>query len=348
MLAEYEIREYQPGDESPILALIQQGLGDGPSGTRDERFWRWKHLDNPFGSSIAFVATNGVGQIIGLRAFMRWRLKAGNTIIRAVRPVDTVTHPEYRRYGVFSALTRKAVNRSKDSGVDLIFNTPNNAVLPGYLKLGWNYVSMVRPLVKVLNHPRFVAGIIRSRNKRPSSEQLSPEQFFQHELSSIAELLTPPETFEQLLHLHSQTKGGHLSTDRSLDYLRWRYCEYPYVNYVALCQERNGMLSGCIILRPNMRFGLKEIILDEMFLSENDEGLAFSLLDELKRCLKADYIIAYFPRRSFQREVLCRHGFHQVPRGGQNFIVKPLASYLPCDPATLTSWDLSLGDLEIF
>ena len=111
MLSELEIRDYQPEDESSVLGLVQQGLGGGPTGTRDRGFWRWKHSDNPFGSSIALVAANGAGQIVGLRTFMRWRLRAGNTIIRAVRPVDTVTHPEYRRYGVFSALTQMAVNR---------------------------------------------------------------------------------------------------------------------------------------------------------------------------------------------------------------------------------------------
>ena len=77
---------------------------------------------------------------------MRWRFTTGNTTVRAVRAVDTVTHPEYRRYGVFSALTNKAVEQAKNEGVDLIFNTPNNQVLPGYLKLGWNYVSAIRPL----------------------------------------------------------------------------------------------------------------------------------------------------------------------------------------------------------
>ena len=348
MSAEYEIREYQPEDENSVLALVQQGLGGGPAGNRDGGFWRWKHLDNPFGPSIALVATNGAGQIVGLRTFMRWRLRAGNTVIKAVRPVDTVTHPEYRHHGVFSALTQEAVNQSRNNGVDLIFNTPNNSVLPGYLKLGWNYVSIVRPLVKVLHYPHFMAGIICRRNRRRSLEQLSPEQFFQYELPSVAKFLRHSEALQQLLQFHSQTKSGNISTDQSLDYLRWRYSEYPYVNYVTLYREKNGVLLGCIILRPNTRFGLKEVIVDELLLSRPDENLATSLFDELKRCLKADYIITYFPRGSFQRDILSRNGFRQVPKGGQNFIVKNLAPHLPCDPTVLGNWDLSLGDLEIF
>jgi hypothetical protein len=348
MLAGIEIRDYQPEDEGSILALVQQSLGGGPTGTRDERYWRWKHLDNPFGSSIALVATNGVGQIVGLRTFMRWSLRTGNTIVRAVRPVDTVTHPQYRRYGIFSELTQMAMNKSRNNAVDLIFNTPNKNAFPGYLKLGWRRVSILRPLVRILNYPRFVAGLIRNCKNHRSSEPLSPDQFFQYELPSMNEFLKNSEALEQLLYTHIQRKDECLFTDQSLDYLRWRYSEYPYAKYMCLYQERNGVLSGCIILRPNVRFGLKEIILDEMLLSKTDEGLVSSLLDELKKCLKADYLITYFPKRSFQRDILSKRGFHEVPRGGQNFVVKTLAPHLPCDPTFLGNWDLSLGDLEIF
>jgi len=348
MSTEFEIRDYQPEDESSVLALVQRGMGGGPTGTRDEIFWRWKHLDNPFGRSLGLVATNHAGQLVGLRIFMRWRFTTGNTTVRAVRAVDTVTHPEYRRYGVFSALTNKAVEQAKNEGVDLIFNTPNNQVLPGYLKLGWNYVSAIRPLVKVLNYPRFVAGLLRSRNKRQSSQQLSGEQIFRHRPTSMEEFLSHSEALEELLHHHNQKRDGNLFTDQSLNYLRWRYSEYPYANYAVLPQEKDGKISGIIIMRPNARFGLKEAVLDELLLHTPDEDLAFSLLNDMKRYVSADYIIAYFPHGSFERHILRRYGFHQVPRDSMNFTVNVLSSHLPCNPIILENWGLSLGDLEIF
>ena len=164
----------------------------------------------------------------------------------------------------------------------------------------------------------------------------------------MAEFLRHSGALEQLLYSYSQTRSVHLFTDQSLDYLRWRYSEYPYVNYAVLYQEKAGALSGCIILRPNTRFGLKEVVIDELSLPKPDEGLASSLLDELKRCLSADYIIAYFPRHSFERHILHRHGFHQVPVGGMNFTVNVLTWHVPCNPMVLGNWGLSLGDLEVF
>ena len=79
------------------------------------------------------------------------------------------------------------------------------------MKLGWHYVSIMRPLVKVLNYPRFMAGIIRNRKRRRSSEPLSPEQFFKYGLPSMTEFLSHSKALEQLLHAHRQT-GIYLPT----------------------------------------------------------------------------------------------------------------------------------------
>ncbi len=342
------IRSYQPEDEKAVLDLIQQGMGGGPTGKRHEAFWRWKHFENPFGISIALVAVDGAGLIIGLRAFMRWRFKAGGKLVNAVRAVDTVTHPDYRRYGVFSTLTREAVKHTRESGVDLIFNTPNAQVLPGYLKLGWSYVAKVRPLVKVLDYPRFLRGMLRSRGKSRASGQVPLEEIFRERPMPVAEFLDSSMSIGRLSSWHRDGGNSRLATDRSLDYLRWRYSRYPNVNYGVVYQGKNGAPPGCAILRSSTRFGLKEVVMAEMLLPGSDKDIASSLLNELKGSIKADYLIAYFPEGSFERQVLRRHGFHQVPWAGQNFTVNVLGPDLPCDPRSLGNWDISLGDLELF
>jgi hypothetical protein len=342
------IREYTPKDESEVLALIQQGMGGGLTGKREEAFWRWKHFNNPFGPSIALLATSASGQIIGLRTFMRWRFLSGDFSHKAVRAVDTVTHPDFRRYGIFSKLTLKGIESAKNDGVDFIFNTPNEQVLPGYLKLGWSYVSLLRPLVRILNYPRFVTGLIRSRDKSHSSGPISADEIFKQQLPSISEFLGRTKGFETLLQSHRRVHHGKLVTDQSLDYLKWRYGQHPDIDYKVLYTEKNGAVSGCAILRPSTRFGLKEVIINELILSGADDGSASNLLHELRRLTKADYIIAYFSRGSFQRAALARNGFYQVPKAGQNFTVKLLSQSFPRDPQVLNNWELSLGDLEMF
>ena len=348
MSEDIEIREYVPEDESPVLALIQRGMGGGPTGTRDKGFWQWKHFRNPFGPSIMLVAVHKDGQIIGLRTFMRWRFQAADRLISAVRAVDTVTHPDYRRYGVFSALIRKAVENVKNSGIDLIFNTPNATVLPGYLKLGWSLVSVIRPQIKILHYPRVIMGIARSRGKRQPSALDRSARYLRQELPSIDEFLSEEKAIERLLQSREQKRDNRLHTRLTLEYLRWRYAQYPFAKYRTIYWQAHGDFSGCIIFRPSGRLGMKEIVLSQLIVPGFDYSIASGLVKEMISSLNADYIVAYFPKRSFERDILRKNGFHDLPFQGLNFAVKSLKKAPELNPMQIDSWELSLGDLEIF
>lgn len=142
MAARYEAREYRDEDEAQVVALLDRALGAGPVAGRRAQLFRWKHLDNPFGRSIALVADAG-GHVVGYRAFMRWRFLCGGEHFEAGRAVDTATDPLWQGKGVFRRLTLDALDLARDRGIDLIFNTPNQSSKPGYLKFGWTDVGRV-------------------------------------------------------------------------------------------------------------------------------------------------------------------------------------------------------------
>src|SRR5688500_17554024 len=67
------LRPYEDRDQDGVLALLATSLGK----VADERyraFFRWKHLENPFGRSHMWVADTN-DSIVGFRAFMRWRFR---------------------------------------------------------------------------------------------------------------------------------------------------------------------------------------------------------------------------------------------------------------------------------
>jgi GNAT superfamily N-acetyltransferase len=348
MSDEIKVRDYLPEDENSALALIQRGMGGGPTGTRDMGFWQWKHFQNPFGPSIALVAVHRDGQIIGVRTFMQWRFQGGDREVSAVRAVDTVTHPDYRRYGIFSTLTRKAVEKVRDNNIDLIFNTPNATVLPGYLKLGWSLVSLIRPQIKVLNYPRFIMGIARNKGKHQPAMLDPSARFFRQEPPPIEELLGQEKTVERLLQSRELRRDNRLHTRPTLEYLRWRYAQYPFVKYRVVYRQNHGELPGCIIFRPSGRLGMKEVVLSELIMPEYERDVASGLIKEMVKYLDADYIVAYFPERSFERDILRKNGFHDLPFQGINFAVNSLSDVPGLEPRQFSSWALSLGDLEIF
>ena len=99
MRSEPEIRRATDDDLPEILDVATAALGWNPADPNEE-FFRWKHFDNPHGQSPIWVATNG-GEIVGFRSMLCWTFTGQAGDYRAVRAVDTATHPNHHRRGIF-------------------------------------------------------------------------------------------------------------------------------------------------------------------------------------------------------------------------------------------------------
>jgi GNAT superfamily N-acetyltransferase len=330
------VRPYEEQDEPGVLDLLTASLGEGPAGGRAPEFFRWKHEDSPFGRSLMFVA-EADGRIVGLRAFMRWEFRSGESTLHAVRAVDTATHPDYQRLGIFSALTREALN-SLD-GVDFVFNTPNEKSLPGYLKLGWSVVEEIPISLRVRRPLRFIGRLRGSRGSadqaldRPSVQAEVGEAVLQDELSALLDEAAAPDL--------------RLSTDRHLAYLRWRYSSAPFLDYRVVSEERAGRVVGLAIFRVRPRGRLWESTIAEVIVAPGDASAARSLFRKVVAASHVDHLTCSFPRSSDAARAARRCGFLPTP-GGMTFVVKPLRSEVDPDPTAYRSWALSLGDVEVF
>jgi len=344
-----QIRLYTPEAISAILDLTQETLGNSGAVRKTEAFWHWKHETNPFGQSYGLFSWDELNsRLAGLRVLMRWRFNTPvGYQLQAVRAVDTATHPAYQRRGIFSTLTRQAVAELSEAGVHFIFNTPNQQSLPGYLKMGWQVVATWPIYIKLLRPVRMLAGLIR---RSPAGPHLPAfEQYFGREVMNwetfthqyAAKIPALLEAWEQ-----ERTQVG-LRTPRELTYLQWRYGQHPHLQYGVYALEQAGDLSGFAILRPNFRYGFKEVVLTELFLKSPDLEFGRLFLNSLHWQLKADYIVAHFAQNTVERAWLGRNGFLRVPRRGMVFTVRPL-NVLPQDVLQPATWDLSLGDLELF
>ncbi len=341
----FAIRDYQPQDEDQVLRFLRMVLGEGGAFTRTAEFLRWKHVHNHFGPSQILLAAGD--EILGLRAFMRWRFNTPEGPIGAVRAVDTATHPHYRRLGVFSRLTRASLDRAKADGVHVVFNTPNPTSMAGYLKLGWRSVGRPRLLVRILNVPRLVIGPFSRRPRRLAAAEMTT--FFQRSARSVEELLAHRERLGSILRLDDELCRDGIRTQRSAEFLRWRYAESPGPNYFALWTGTSPV-TGALVFRPNVRHGLREIMLCEFLVGYGAAPEVRALIDVLRRTVRADYVVAVATPGTEHWGLLRRAGFLPLPeRVGPNFVTYPLQwpANAP-DPTTLGHWRLSLGDLELF
>lgn len=325
------IRPYQEEDEPELLDLLTRSLGGGPVGRRPAELFRWKHIDNPFGRSLLLLG-EADGRIVGLRAFLRWRFRAGDRIVEAVRAVDTATHPEYRGRGVFPRLTREAIDLVRDEA-DLVFNTPNEKSLPGYVKLGWSVVGRMPVDVRVRRPVGFVWNLRSFSPRRPRPIVDAP---------SAADALGDDDGVDELFR-QGVGQSGHLATLRSVDYLRWRYGAAPLLDYRAISLEGRGLA----IFRVRPRRGLWEATIVELAVTPGDISIARELLRQVARSSRVDHLTCSFPRGSTASRAASRTGYLRAP-GAMTLVTNPLRDGLIPDPMVLGSWALSLGDLEVF
>jgi GNAT superfamily N-acetyltransferase len=170
-VADLVIRAAADNDIPAILDTLRAALGESPVLRRTPELWAWKHVLNPFGPSFVFVAVAGGGRIAGVRAMMRWRLVTPDgDVLTCVRPVDTATHPQYERRGIFRRLTMTALDAARAEGVHLVFNTPNDKSGPGYLRMGWEEVGQIGVLVR----PRFGRAVRPDTSQPPSIASWAP------------------------------------------------------------------------------------------------------------------------------------------------------------------------------
>ena len=336
---EIHTREWRSNDEPEVLQLLQETLGGGPAGTRPSEFFRWKHIENPFGRSLMLVA-EARGKIVGFRSFMRWRFRAGDPAITAVRAVDTATHAEYQGRGIFSLLTREAIEAIRGE-TDLIFNTPNEKSLPGYLKMGWKTIGAVPILVRPLRPLRVARGM------RTYAESITPAGASPTiRADTAAEALQDSAEIERLLE-KTRLPGVRLATDRDAAYLWWRYASAPLLDYRAIREVHEGALRGLALFRVRPRGRLWESTVAELFVERGDRRTAARLLHRIRKASSVDHVTASFPLGSTQAAVASRRGFLRSPRG-VTMVVNPLRGALTQDPTDLASWALALGDVEVF
>jgi GNAT superfamily N-acetyltransferase len=332
------IRPYVAADEPAVLELLVGALGEGPSGRRTPEFFRWKHLENPFGESLLLVAELD-GEIVGLRAFLRWEFTVGDRSLRAVRAVDTATREDHRGKGIFSTLTNAAIAELR-TDTDLVFNTPNSSSRPGYLKMGWREVGRVPVWIKVKKPISFARGVrsATSVTDRPEREITVTAPFAADSLGDDADLRSFLDELEN--------PAERLATPYSSEYLAWRYARAP-LGYRAVVARTAGRIDGIAIFRVRPRGVLWETTIAELLVRPSDKRAAADLIDRVAASADVDHLTCHFSAGSPQLTAARRRWFLRSPKGELILTVNPLHDGLEF-VSDFGSWAVSAGTLEVF
>lgn len=331
-----EVRRGNDGDVPAILSLMKRSLGHGTI-PRTPEYWSWKHSDNPFGRSPFLVAVIG-GDIVGVRVFMCWTFHVRGRQVRAVRAVDTATHPDFQGRGIFTKLTLGLVDEMSSLGVALVYNTPNEKSRPGYLKMGWQSVGRislwVRPRSRGLLHA------IATKNVRSDGE-LSPVST---DIGVDARVLRGMD-FSRLRAIQETERRYHTRMDAG--YLEWRYLQCIGVRYCLASVDPERAL---VAFRARRRGSFRELTVCDVLAERTLGGARAARATILRIALETmpDYVVCAGHALPFASGILASGGFVPAPASGPTLTVRPLRLDGLPDPRYGRNWALSIGDLELF
>lgn len=328
------IRTANVNDTPGIIELLRSSLGDSTV-PKSEQLWMWKHIHNPFGNSYVLVAEEG-GKLIGVRAFMQWQFRRRNKIFRALRAVDTATHPEHQGKGIFKKLTMHLVEFCKSEGIHFIFNTPNKQSKPGYLKMGWFEQGRLHLKFKFVHPVKLTRNLI-NKSTLPVGEFIQPFQKWTHDVYD-------------LLDYHI-TDEDRMTTVLSPEYISWRYGSNPLFRYFFLTDYSSYLL---IYRFKDHAFGREMRITEFMQLfGQGDAKQSGKLIREavVKTLIenKVDFISISASQYAFNKSLLSWLSLVPSLPAGPMVTLRDLnmkSDFVRL--AKMKYWNYSIGDLELF
>jgi hypothetical protein len=246
---------------------------------------------------------------------MRWQLETptGDSL-DCIRAVDTATHPEYQRMGIFRRLTEEAVEIARSDNVNLIFNTPNEKSRPGYIKMGWQEVGRIGALVRISRR------VLQARHDDDASD--------------AGLFLRQPKPFVMPGAATRPARG--VRTPRSEAYLQWRFASHPTARYFSVAAG-----PGTAVVRANHRNRRRELVVADLF------GPPGAGIRAVNRSTRSAYMATWFSSGSPERRAALRGGFVPIPGfTALTLVMRPLGE-VPANLGSLGAWDMSVSDFEL-
>lgn len=324
-----EVREAKTLDIPAIVELLKLSLGESLM-PKSEKYWRWKHLENPFGLSAVLLCWEG-DVLIGVRAFMRWEWRLAGKTYHAVRAVDTATHPDYQGKGIFKKLTLSLLENCKQNNIHFVFNTPNKSSKPGYIKMGWQEAGKLPLRVYVARPFTIAINLLLQTSRFLNLKEHTVEHFLNH--SGLDNLIA------------CQESSGVMVTNYSSKYLQWRYQNISVAHYEACGIEDGLNLNALMFYRIKSGRAGNELRITDIFVrSKNDSKRLVTLLRKRMELHNVHYVT--LSGCDLYKSLLFNYFF--VPILGPFVTIKNINLEGFSDMKNFKKWQPSLGDMELF
>jgi hypothetical protein len=260
----WTIRDYAEGDEGAIVELFERVFGRTMGRSESAEHWHWEFTRNPTPPATIELVWDG-DTLVGQYAVSPRRVWFCGGELLAALSLDTMTHPDYGRQGIFSASAEACYARMIERGFAFVYGFPNANSIHGFEKyLRWKTVMPTPVHVKALDVGDLVAGKLGRPELGPvlskASRLLSRTPALVDEWVERARAggrveplvireFADFDALDDVDVLWERCRDQHrLWVIRDRAYLRWRYDQRPQSEYLRLAIHERGELVGWAVL----------------------------------------------------------------------------------------------------
>jgi hypothetical protein len=245
-------------DRVPLIEALNRWLTPESNGRRFE----WLYLNNPHGEARVWLSTLGAtGSIIGAAAaFPRKMLVRGVPTAGCVLG-DFFIAPQYRTIGPALQLQRACLDALDSPSLQIFYEFPAAAMLPIYKRLSIEpsdqMVRLAKPLRadrklrEIVKHPLVVRSLSGPINRVMELRDLPRNH--RSRCTIAVHTGSCGEEFTDLAHANSSEYG--ICTERSAEYLNWRYLNHFARRYEILTARRDGSLVAYAVFTSDQGNG---------------------------------------------------------------------------------------------
>lgn len=330
-------KEFESYEE---LSLLSFGEGVNQS----LAMYRWLFDENPYnprGQNMMYVMKEGE-QIIGSDGLLPFELQVGDRTVLSAHSVKSMTHPDFKRQGIFKTMTLNSLAKAKEHNLSVVIGLANKASYPAYEKFGWPTLYERDIYIRPIN----IYNPLRKKLKLSFLAGIGATAFLAYDGIRLWLKKAKVKKYRAKMHIEVPESAGacfdryrthfKIMIVRDYKYLNYRYNKRPDVKYDTITiEDENDQVVAFAVLRVVKLAHSTMVSVAENFANPKDEKAVEALTNamiEYACTKKADYIVASCGKHEPFPRIFRAFGFQTNK--------KPLSNNMMIACATSDSFDM--------
>lgn len=303
-------RDFEAFEELSVISF-------GKNTNSKKEMYEWLFDKNPYNKSgnMMYLLKEG-DKVIGCDGLLPNELYVNGKTLLTAHSVKSMTHPDYKKQGIFRQMTENSCNRGLEDGVDVVIGLANDQSYPAYQRFGWPTLFEKEVYVK----PILITNILKRRIKIGPLASMGNFIYSTYMKNKLKRSMDAEIKFEVLKRVPAEVQECwdkykskyRVMLARDYKYLNYRYNERPDVDYVTVLAKLNNEIIGFAILHNSVANGSKMTSAVEFFTDPENERFIKALAEGVSEyCYDngLEYVVVGTGFYGKYKNVLLNNGF---------------------------------------